>query len=104
MVSRILLSLAATGLLCGAPVAAETQRHGRDRDQDVAYEARKQGKILPLREIESRILPRVRGADYLGPELDAGRGIYRLKFMKDGRVLWVDVDASTGQVLGRSGH
>ncbi|QPQ54790.1 PepSY domain-containing protein [Allosphingosinicella flava] len=99
MISRIFLFLAAAGLLAGS-AQAEVQRHGRD--QDMAYEARKLGKILPLREIEARVLPRVRGADYLGPELDAERGVYRLKFMKDGRVLWIDVDAASGQILGRS--
>ena len=31
------------------------------------------------------------GADYLGPELNGGT--YRLKFIQNGRVIWVDVDA-----------
>jgi hypothetical protein len=37
-------------------------------------------------------VPRMRGADYLGPELDYERGRYRLKFMRNGQVIWVDVD------------
>jgi uncharacterized membrane protein YkoI len=40
------------------------------------------------------------GADYLGPELSGGS--YRLKFMENGRVIWVDVDAQTGRILRRS--
>ena len=28
---------------------------------------------------------------------------YRLKFMQDGRVIWVDVDAATGRIVRRSG-
>ena len=102
MVSRIFIALAAAGLLT-APVAATEAQRGRDRDQDQAYEARKQGKILSLREIESRILPRMRGAEYLGPELNSG-STYRLKFMRGGRVIWVDIDARTGQVIGSSGN
>lgn len=58
---------------------------------------------MPLREIEARVIPRMNGADYLGPELDAGSGRYRLKFMRGGRVIWVDVDARTGRPIGRSG-
>ena len=57
--------------------------------------------MLSLREIEDRVLPRMREATYLGPEY-AG-GVYRLKFMRGSSVIWVDVDARTGDVLGRSG-
>ncbi|WP_106640826.1 PepSY domain-containing protein [Allosphingosinicella vermicomposti] len=100
MVSRILLSFLALGFIATPVSAVEAQN--RDRDQDKAYEARKQGKALSLREIESRVLPRMRGADYLGPEMSGG--VYRLKFMRNGRVIWVDVDARTGQVIGHSGN
>lgn len=100
MVMRILSPLIAVGLIAAPAPAAEAQRH--DREQDKAYEARKQGKALSLREIESRVLPRMRGADYLGPEMSGGT--YRLKFMRNGRVIWVDVDAATGKIIGRSGR
>jgi len=40
------------------------------------------------------------GADYLGPELNGDT--YRLKFMENGRVIWVDVDALTGRIIRRS--
>ena len=100
MPSRFLLCVIAAGLCAGV---AHAEAEGPGRDQDAAYQARKEGRIMPLREIEARILPRMRGADYLGPELDAGSGVYRLKFMRGGRVIWVDVDARSGQVLGRSG-
>lgn len=45
-------------------------------------------------------MPLMPGADYLGPEFNGST--YRLKFMKDGRVIWVDVDAATGQIMRRS--
>lgn len=75
----------------------------RDREQDAAFRARQEGRIMPLRSIEARIVPQMRGADYLGPELDPGMSRYRLKFLKSGRVIWVDVDARTGAILDRSG-
>ena len=46
----------------------------------------------------------MRGYDYLGPELDAGIGRYRLKFIRGPQVVWVDVDARTGEILARSGR
>ena len=93
--SRI-VSSALIALAAAAPATA--QRRG---DQYQAFEARKSGQVLSLREIEDRVLPRMRGSTYLGPEFDGG--VYRLKFMRSCTVIWVDVDARTGAVIGRSG-
>jgi hypothetical protein len=74
----------------------------RPRDQDRAFQATRDGRSMPLPQIERRVMPFMGGADYLGPEF---RGdTYRLKFMRDGRVIWVDVDAATGRIKGRSGR
>jgi hypothetical protein len=74
----------------------------RPRDQDRAFQATREGRSMPLPMIERRVMPFMGGADYLGPEF---RGdTYRLKFMRDGRVIWVDVDAATGRIKGRSGR
>lgn len=74
----------------------------QSRDQDRAFRATREGRSMPLPMIERRVMPHMGGADYLGPEL---RGeTYRLKFMQDGRVIWVDVDAATGRIVRRSGH
>ena len=43
-----------------------------------------------------------RPLQYLGPEYDPTAMAYRLKFIQDGRVVFVDVDARTGQILGES--
>lgn len=90
------ISVALIALALAAPASA--QRRG---DQYQAYQARQSGQVLSLREIEDRVLPRMPGATYLGPEYDGG--VYRLKFMRSGAVIWVDVDARTGAVIGRSG-
>jgi uncharacterized membrane protein YkoI len=92
-----IISVALVALALGAPASA--QRRG---DQYRAYEAHQSGRVLSLREIEDRVLPRMRGSTYLGPEFDGG--VYRLKFMRSGSVIWVDVDARTGAVIGRSGY
>jgi len=55
---------------------------------------------MPLPKIEQRVMPFMGGADYLGPELNGGT--YRLKFMRGGHVIWVDVDAATGRIIRRS--
>ena len=98
---RTLLILAA---LAGAalPVTAGA-RPPHDREQDEAWKGTRQGRFLPLPHIENKIVPKMRGFVYLGPELDAGAGRYRLKFMRGPRVIWIDVDARTGEVVGRSG-
>ena len=90
------LSYALVALALSAPATA--QRRG---DQYQAFQARKSGQVMSLREIEGRVLPQMRGSTYLGPEFDGG--VYRLKFMRAGSVIWVDVDARTGAVIGRSG-
>jgi len=76
----------------------------RVRDQDRAFAARKAGQIMPLHQIEGRIVPRMQGCDYLGPEFDANSGVYRLKFMRGGTVIFVDVDGRNGEIVGRSGE
>ena len=81
--------------------ASYTQKKTRD-DQGEARKEMKAGNQLSLREIEKRVLPKMRGAEYLGPAYDAAAHAYRLKFIKEGRVMYVDVDARTGKIINRS--
>jgi hypothetical protein len=80
-----------------APVLAQARG-----EQGEARKEMRAGNLVSLREIEARIVPTMRGAEYLGPAYDSTAMAYRLKFIRDGRVLFVDVDARTGRVLGRS--
>ena len=57
------------------------------------------GNVRTLREIEQQVLPTMQGMQYLGPEYDPTALAYRLKFIRDGRVVFVDVDARTGQIM-----
>ena len=89
-------ALAALGAgLIATPVLAD-----KPRDADRAFEAQRQGRAMPLPKIERRVLPFMGGADYLGPEFNGQT--YRLKFVRNGRVIWVDVDPETGRIVGRS--
>ena len=96
---RTLAAALLSASLIASPALAE---RGRDqsRDQDRAFEAAREGRSMPLPKIERRVMPFMDGADYLGPEFNGET--YRLKFMRGGRVIWVDVDAATGRILRRS--
>ncbi|MBA3667426.1 MAG: hypothetical protein H0W65_06860 [Sphingomonas sp.] len=93
---------AATPALALRPPGAGVQLalNDRPRDQDRAFRATQEGRAIPLPQIERKVMPHMNGADYLGPEF-RGRS-YRLKFMQEGRVIWVDVDAATGRIIGKS--
>jgi len=94
-VFRTLLAAVFAATLAGAPALADPPR-----EADKAFRDTQQGRSLPLPQIERRVMPFMGGADYLGPELNGGT--YRLKFMENGRVIWVDVDAQTGRIVRRS--
>ena len=93
--------LAGLAALIAVPAAGDARP--RDREQDAAFRATQNGSFVSLRQIESQIVPQMRGFTYIGPELDARAGRYRLKFMRGPQVVWIDVDARSGHVLGRSG-
>ena len=88
-------------LILAAAAPPPDQHRG---DQWRAFEQRKEGRILSQREIEGRVVPRMRGADYLGFDFDGMSGIYTLKFLRDGAVIWVEVDGRSGQIIGRTGR
>jgi len=104
----LLLSLCAASALVATPAlgrpngeVARLASLDRSRDQDRAFREKQQGRSMPLPQIERRVLPHMGGADYLGPEL-RGQNL-RMKFMDNGRVIWVDVDPRTGRIVGKSG-
>jgi hypothetical protein len=85
--------------LAGTPVLAQEQARG---EQGEARRDAQAGNIMRSGEIEARILPTMRDAEYLGFAYDATAKAYRLRFIKDGRVTYVDVDARTGRIIGKS--
>ena len=92
---RILVSTALAAGLIATPALADPPK-----DAERAFEATRDGRSMPLPRIERRVMPLMPGADYLGPEFNGKT--YRLKFMRNGRVIWIDVDAATGRVKRKS--
>lgn len=102
MTNKLVSVLAAVLIMSGisAPAAIGQSRN----DQGEARKEMKAGNLLPLREIERRVVTplKTQGHEYLGPAYDSTAMAYRLKFIKDGRVSFVDVDARTGRILQSS--
>ena len=89
-----LIAAALAGGLISAPALADPPR-----DANRAFQGVREGRTMPLPQLERRVMPLMGGADYLGPELNGDN--YRFKFMQNGRVIWVDVDGQ-GKVIRRS--
>ncbi|SRR5258708_3870641 len=99
----ILAAALAGGLVSAPALAGPRDREQRPpqalREQERAFEAARDGRSMPLPQLERRVVPMMGGADYLGPELNGDT--YRFKFMQNGRVIWVDVDGQ-GRIIRRS--
>lgn len=88
-------------LIVSAPVIADAAP-GRGAQSGAPSKDQRDRGVLPLSEIERRILPTMAGKSYLGPEYDPVAMAYRLKFIQAGRVTYVDVDARSGRILHRT--
>ena len=95
-----LLAAAAAAALAASVGAVPAHAQQGRGDQQSARAEMQAGRILPIRDIERRIIPRMeRGDEYIGFEYDATAQAYRLKFIRSGRMIWVDVDAQTARIL-----
>ncbi len=90
---------ASLSLLLLAGVAVTAPAEARRGEQTDARTDMQSGRVMSLREIEGRVVPRMRGMQYLGPEYDSVVQVYRLKFINKDRVIFVDVDGRTGDIL-----
>jgi hypothetical protein len=88
----LVVSLPASPLLAADPGGVQAQ----------VRKEMKAGNVRSLREIEQRVLPTMPGMEYLGPEYDPAAMVYRLKFIRQGRVVFVDVDARSGAIISQS--
>ncbi|MBH5322934.1 hypothetical protein [Aurantiacibacter sediminis] len=101
MLKPIAIFAAAACALSAWSTPASAQSFDRERgDQNSARAEMQAGRNMPIREIERRIIPQMREDDeYIGFEYDPIAQVYRLKFIRNGRMIWVDVDAQTARVL-----
>lgn len=79
-----------------------TAHAGPSDEQGRARKELRAGNVRSLREIEQRVLPMMGGAQYLGPEYDPAALAYRLKFLREGRVVFIDIDARSGEIIRQS--
>ena len=98
---RLFATLVAGALIASGYSAIPAGAQSRD-DQGNARKESNEGRQLTSREIEKIVLPQMKGMDYLTFEYDSVAKVYRLKFIKNGRVVFVDVDARTGKIISRS--
>jgi len=99
MVKRLALALGVAAFFA-VPTAASAQPRS---EQDMVFENRQQGRVMPLRTIEARVIQRMRGYNYLGNPIYFERtNTYRLTFMRSRQVIHVDVDARSGRIRNRS--
>jgi len=96
MRKAIALLFAAALLAGGSAGPVLAQQRG---DQASARQQMQAGQTMSSREIERRIIPQMKGHEYLGFEYDGAASAYRLKFINGGQVVWVDVDARTARIL-----
>lgn len=80
-------------------VPAHAEKGG---EQGEVRRERQAGNVRSLRDIERQVVPRMSGMQYLGPEYDPAAMAYRLKFIDNGKVYFVDVDARTGRILSQT--
>lgn len=95
--SRLIAGLTAfAAILAMTPAALGNQRD----EQDAARRAMLEGQTMPFSVIKRRVDAAMGGATYLGAEFNPASNRYRLKYVKDGKVVWVDADGRTGDITG----
>jgi hypothetical protein len=102
LVKSVMCACLAAATLAGSAAALPVR--DQDSGQEAASQRRQRGQNLPVREIERRVVPRMPGAQYLGFDYDPSSDIYTLKFLRNGSVIWVDVDGRSGRILRRTGN
>jgi hypothetical protein len=94
-VSALIAATAVTGLTVPQAFAL-----GPKDEQDAARRAMLDGRVMPFAVIKRRMEREMGDATYLGSEFYPGNNRYRLKYVREGRVVWVDVDGRTGEIAG----
>lgn len=58
------------------------------------------GEIMPFEVIQRRVMQENPG-EYMGAQFDEDARVYRFRFLRNGELINVDVDARTGQPMRR---
>lgn len=89
------LTFLVAGLLVAAPLAGAAAAGPND-----VHDLVKSGEIMPFEAIQRRIMQGTSG-EYMGSQFDHNNRIYRFRFLQDGNLVNIDVDARTGERIRR---
>jgi hypothetical protein len=92
-VRLILMAASLAGLLPASPALAL-------RGPNDVREMVQAGQIMPFEVIQRRVLQENQG-EYMGAQFDQSTRVYRFRFLRDGDLINVDVDARTGERVRR---
>ena len=92
--------IAGLGAIAAMLVVNPVAHAGQRGEQDAARRAMLDGHTMPFSLIKRRVDAAMGGATYLGAEFNPSSNHYRLKYVKDGKVVWVDADGRTGDITG----
>ena len=83
-----------------APLAAEpAQRRAMPEVKD----AMRRCHLLPLPQILDAARAKMGDARWIGADVDILSCVYTLKFLREGAVIWVEMDGQSGRYLGQTG-
>ncbi|MEY4501675.1 MAG: hypothetical protein RIS52_1565 [Pseudomonadota bacterium] len=99
-------SAALLAILLAQSASPAWGQQGRRDEQDRVREEQRKGTIQTLRQIEANVVPAMqrRGAQYIGAEFDPATLRYRLKFVRQSSVIWIDVDGRSGAIVAQAGN
>jgi len=94
---RMRPTLIAAGLALAGPASFSTAALAGPSDVRNMVRA---GEIMPFETIQRRVMQDVPG-EYVGAQFDQSTRIYRFRFLREGNLINVDVDARTGERVRR---
>jgi hypothetical protein len=104
------MTFRSTSILLGGLLAvsattlpANAQDFARGEDQRAARRAMLEGDVMPFSIIKRRVEREIPEAKYMGVGPASRDGVIRMQFLQhNGKVIWVDVDGKTGNIIGRT--
>lgn len=99
-----LLTALAALALAAASAVAQPMSYAPQADQRHATEKTRGGDFRPLPVIQRDTDRAMAPARRISSEFHEDQAMYRLKYMADRKVIWVDVDARSGRVIRKQGE
>ncbi|MBV7256863.1 hypothetical protein KCG44_08695 [Pacificimonas sp. WHA3] len=87
--------IAAAMMLAGSQAGAIEN----PRDQDAALAGAQAGRLMNFGDIRNRVDARI-GGKFLGCDCNPDAARYRMRYMRGNKIIEVDVDARTGNIIG----